>query len=553
MQKISSSTISSVHESMLNSPVISNITNKSSNISTSTTDTSATKGFYKEGGSIGEYKIQKTIGKGSSAKVFLCVSKTGKRVAIKVINRNNNIVNRTRILREIVIGTLLNHPHIVKVIDFFYDSVYFYIVFEYVDGIVLYDKILDSHLNKSEPLPIEKARKYFRQITSAIDYLHKNSIVHRDLKIENIIIDTDDNVKIIDFGLSNFFDSRAVLDTFCGSLYFAAPELLMGKRYNGPEIDIWSLGVVLYVMVYGKVPFDDESIHELQAKIKTCKFNFPKNRKTNPDLEDLIINMILLNPNQRYSMEDVKSSKWINEGYNEKIKNYFIKRHPINKINKDFLLILENITSYQFDSVEDEMCKYIDICKNGNKLERKYWESKPIVSLYCLLVENLTQSKGKFIDNSNKIYWETSPIIDYLNSENSNIKCIKEFLSFISESKEPLNDNNSTLYKQNSVYPLVRRSFLKGILKGIKVTKINESKLKQKLIRIFIKHNISYEANEKSYFCSLYKESSFVQFRLSIYYNVVLGEYYLTLKNLNKRQDLFNEIFAVLKRELTSE
>ncbi|KAI7819469.1 kinase-like domain-containing protein, partial [Kickxella alabastrina] len=118
-------------------------------------------------------------------------------------------------------------------------------------------------------------RKFARQIASAIDYCHHNSIVHRDLKIENILISANGNIKLIDFGLSNLFSPRSQLSTFCGSLYFAAPELLNAQPYVGPEVDLWSFGVVLYVLVCGKVPFDDQSMPALHAKIKRGHVEYP--------------------------------------------------------------------------------------------------------------------------------------------------------------------------------------------------------------------------------------------------------------------------------------
>jgi serine/threonine protein kinase len=147
---------------------------------------------------------------------------------------------------------------------------HYYMVFEYVNGGQMLDYII-SHGRLRERV----ARKFARQIGSALEYLHKNNVVHRDLKIENILISQTGNIKIIDFGLSNLFDPITHLSTFCGSLYFAAPELLNAKVYTGPEVDVWSFGVVLYVLVCGKVPFDDQSMPALHAKIKRGLVEYP--------------------------------------------------------------------------------------------------------------------------------------------------------------------------------------------------------------------------------------------------------------------------------------
>jgi serine/threonine protein kinase len=143
-------------------------------------------------------------------------------------------------------------------------------LFELVNGGQMLDYII-SHGKLKE----KQARKFARQIASALDYCHRNSIVHRDLKIENILISKTGDIKIIDFGLSNLFSPRSLLKTFCGSLYFAAPELLQARQYTGPEVDVWSFGIVLYVLVCGKVPFDDQSMPKLHAKIKQGSFDYP--------------------------------------------------------------------------------------------------------------------------------------------------------------------------------------------------------------------------------------------------------------------------------------
>lgn len=186
-----------------------------------------------------------------------------------------------RAVREAAIVTLLRHPYICGMRDVIITQGHFYLFFEYVDGGQMLDYII-SHGKLRE----KHARKFARQIISALDYCHRNSIVHRgyftcgiqliaDLKIENILISKSGNIKIIDFGLSNLYSTRSLLTTYCGSLYFAAPELLNAKAYTGPEVDVWSFGIVLYVLVCGKVPFDDQSMAALHAKIKRGYVEYP--------------------------------------------------------------------------------------------------------------------------------------------------------------------------------------------------------------------------------------------------------------------------------------
>lgn len=182
----------------------------------------------------------------------------------------NDHSKEIRTAREAAIVTLLNHPYICGLRDVVRTNYHWYMLFEYVNGGQMLDYII-SHGKLKE----KQARKFSRQIASALDYCHRNSIVHRDLKIENILISKTGDIKIIDFGLSNLFAPRGHLKTFCGSLYFAAPELLQARAYTGPEVDVWSFGIVLYVLVCGKVPFDDQSMPALHAKIKKGLVDYP--------------------------------------------------------------------------------------------------------------------------------------------------------------------------------------------------------------------------------------------------------------------------------------
>ncbi|CAI4219424.1 unnamed protein product [Parascedosporium putredinis] len=173
----------------------------------------------------------------------------------------------------------------------------------------------------------KQARKFSRQIASALDYCHRNSIVHRDLKIENILISKTGDIKIIDFGLSNLFSPRAHLKTFCGSLYFAAPELLQARAYTGPEVDVWSFGIVLYVLVCGKVPFDDQSMPALHAKIKKGAVDYPS--WLSSDCKHLMSRMLVTDPKQRATMHEVSNHVWMTKGYTSPPDNYLPLREPL--------------------------------------------------------------------------------------------------------------------------------------------------------------------------------------------------------------------------------
>lgn len=197
-----------------------------------------------------------------------------------------------------------------------------YMVFEFIDGGQMLDYII-SHGRLRE----RAARKFARQIGSALDYCHRNSIVHRDLKIENILISKSGNIKIIDFGLSNLYAPDRHLSTFCGSLYFAAPELLNAKLYTGPEVDIWSFGIVLYVLVCGKVPFDDQSMPALHAKIKRGLVEYPA--WLSHECKALLSRMLVTNPAERATLTEVMNHPWMIKGYDGPADSHLIHREPL--------------------------------------------------------------------------------------------------------------------------------------------------------------------------------------------------------------------------------
>ncbi|KAJ2762267.1 Serine/threonine-protein kinase, partial [Coemansia nantahalensis] len=247
-----------------------------------------------------------------------------------------------RIVREVAINRLLYHPNICMLHDVVVHPNHYYIFQELVSGGQMLDYII-SHGRLKE----KHARKFARQIASAIDYCHHNSIVHRDLKIENILISANGNIKLIDFGLSNLYSPRSQLSTFCGSLYFAAPELLCAQPYTGPEVDLWSFGVVLYVLVCGKVPFDDQSMPALHAKIKRGHVEYPA--WLSPECRHLLSRLLVVAPQRRATMAEAVRHPWMCKGYtdNPLINNHLPARMPL-------------VSAAQIDrAVVREMARYI--------------------------------------------------------------------------------------------------------------------------------------------------------------------------------------------------
>ncbi|MEQ2180569.1 hypothetical protein GOODEAATRI_002484 [Goodea atripinnis] len=167
---------------------------------------------------------------------------------------------------------------------------------EYASGGEVFDYLV-AHGRMKE----KEARAKFRQIVSAVHYCHQKKIVHRDLKAENLLLDADSNIKIADFGFSNEFTEGSKLDTFCGSPPYAAPELFQGKKYDGPEVDIWSLGVILYTLVSGSLPFDGQNLKELRERVLRGKYRVPFYMST--DCEGILRRFLVLNPAKRCSLE----------------------------------------------------------------------------------------------------------------------------------------------------------------------------------------------------------------------------------------------------------
>ncbi|KAI2664581.1 MAP/microtubule affinity-regulating kinase 4 [Labeo rohita] len=259
---------------------------------------------------IGNYRLLKTIGKGNFAKVKLARHiLTGKEVAIKIIDKTQlNPTSLQKLFREVRIMKTLRHPNIVQLFEVIETEKTLYLVMEYASGGEVFDYLV-SHGRMKE---IE-ARAKFRQIVSAVHYCHQKNIVHRDLKAENLLLDADANIKIADFGFSNEFTLGNKLDTFCGSPPYAAPELFQGKKYDGPEVDIWSLGVILYTLVSGSLPFDGQNLKELRERVLRGKYRVPFYMST--DCEGILRRFLVLNPSKRCTLEQVMKDKWMNAGY----------------------------------------------------------------------------------------------------------------------------------------------------------------------------------------------------------------------------------------------
>ncbi|KAF9530809.1 hypothetical protein CPB83DRAFT_850357 [Crepidotus variabilis] len=363
---------------------------------------------------LGDYTLSKTLGAGSMGQVRLATHNvTSEKLAVKILPRVNpnpppsangsntntestatrqaqkDASKEIRTLREAALSMLLYHPYICGMREMIIHQHHYYMVFEYVNGGQMLDYII-SHGRLRERV----ARKFARQIGSALMYCHLNNVVHRDLKIENILISQTGNIKIIDFGLSNLFDPTTHLSTFCGSLYFAAPELLSARVYTGPEVDVWSFGVVIYVLVCGKVPFDDQSMPALHAKIKRGMAEYPV--WLSAECKHLLSRMLVTNPAQRATLAEVMSHPWMVRGFMGPPAIHMVHREPLRPEELD-RQVIKNMKGFEFGTEEEIERKLVHVLESESYQRAvQHWERKRSVGN---LNGNATTSSGSTYNN----------------------------------------------------------------------------------------------------------------------------------------------------------
>ncbi|XP_048393540.1 MAP/microtubule affinity-regulating kinase 3a isoform X10 [Stegostoma tigrinum] len=320
---------------------------------------------------IGNYRLLKTIGKGNFAKVKLARHiLTGREVAIKIIDKTQlNPTSLQKLFREVRIMKCLNHPNIVKLFEVIETEKTLYLVIEYASGGEVFDYLV-AHGRMKE----KEARAKFRQIVSAVQYCHQKQIVHRDLKAENLLLDADMNIKIADFGFSNEFTVGSKLDTFCGSPPYAAPELFQGKKYDGPEVDVWSLGVILYTLVSGSLPFDGQNLKELRERVLRGKYRIPFYMST--DCENLLKRFLVLNPSKRGTLEQIMKDRWINAGHDDDELRPFVE--PDLDISDTKRIDIMVGMGYTLEEIQESLAKmkydeitatYLLLGRKSNELE----------------------------------------------------------------------------------------------------------------------------------------------------------------------------------------
>ncbi|KAK8642597.1 hypothetical protein V6N13_011934 [Hibiscus sabdariffa] len=261
---------------------------------------------------VGKYEIGRTIGEGTFAKVkFAQNTETGESVAMKVLDRSTIIKHKMvdQIKREISIMKLVRHPYVVRLHEVIASRTKIYIILEFITGGELFDKIIhNGRLSEAE------ARRYFQQLIDGVEFCHSKGVYHRDLKPENLLLDSQGNLKISDFGLSALPEQGvSLLRTTCGTPNYVAPEVLSHKGYDGAVADIWSCGVILYVLMAGYLPFDELDLTTLYSKVERAEFSCPSWFPV--EAKSLIHRILDPNPQTRITIEQIRSDEWFKKNY----------------------------------------------------------------------------------------------------------------------------------------------------------------------------------------------------------------------------------------------
>lgn len=262
---------------------------------------------------IAKYEIVRELGQGAFGKVFLATNVTpdGKKqeVAIKMLSLRliSDQQMERQVKREVEILSSINHPHVVRLIEVLKTESHMFLVCEFIDGGDLFDRIIST-----ERLGEADARHYFKQIAEAVEACHHKGIVHRDIKAENILLTSENSIKVADFGLSRMFETASTAElcnTFCGTANYSSSEIINSEAYDGRAVDSWSLGVLLYIMCSGQMPFDEESPSVLYDKIRRADYTMPAHFSA--ELQDLIRKIIVTNPKARLTVSAMLQHAWV--------------------------------------------------------------------------------------------------------------------------------------------------------------------------------------------------------------------------------------------------
>ena len=432
---------------------------------------------------IGDFKIGTKLGQGTFSKVCQGIHlPTGEKVAIKIMSKDQikEKSDKIRIEKEINIQKKLHHQNIVQQYAIIETDSTIYIISEYCSGGELFDYIV----SKRKLYEVEACRIY-QQLISGLEYLHKQRICHRDLKPENLLFDSKHNLKIADFGLSNDYH-KGKLSTPCGSPCYAAPEMVTGRKYGGTSVDIWSSGIVLYTMVCGFLPFEDDNQNILFGKIAKGLFSLPSFLSVS--CKDLLKKILVTDPKKRYGFEEIKHHPWFLSVNNVMGKNIFFNSPGV-FFDEDVLPVDVEIIAEIHNDFHIDISKIInDVIKNRhNKITTAYYLIlKRKVRNGEMSVADISSNSTSFIKYikspiSKMAYWNN----DYEKITEYYVKSVKKFLKSISEENSSLNgsktDNNNNNNNNGNIQNENKENHNTNNLKSLET---NTEKLKLNIEKI---------------------------------------------------------------------
>ncbi|CAH1170330.1 unnamed protein product [Phaedon cochleariae] len=334
----------------------------------------------------GLYDLEETLGRGHFAVVKLARHVfTGEKVAVKVIDKNKlDEISKAHLFQEVRCMKLVQHPNVVRLYDVIDTATKLYLILELGDGGDLYEYIMRHDTG----LPENIAKEYFSQIVRAISYCHQLHVVHRDLKPENVVFFKKQGVvKLTDFGFSNKFYPGQKLETSCGSLAYSAPEILLGDSYDAPAVDVWSLGVILYMLVCGQAPFQEANDSETLTMIMDCKYEIPTHVSKN--CQKLISRMLLRSPEKRATLAEISNHPWLSSNkHNNADAIPLVSKEQLSE--EDHNLIIQKIANGKIATKEEIQ----------ESLEKN--EYNHVTATYFLLAERKLRTKRQEHVDKNK-------------------------------------------------------------------------------------------------------------------------------------------------------
>ena len=453
---------------------------------------------------ISDFKILKTIGEGTFGKVKSAEEiKTGQKVSIKILDKNKiqGKENMNQIIREIKILKELNHPNLIKLYQIIEDNYHYFIVTEYASGGELFNLIVkNKHLSEND------ASIFFAQLIFALEFLKIKNISHRDIKPENILIRKNKELLLIDFGLSIQFNEGALINTPCGSPCYAAPEMLLGNNYNGLASDIWSCGIVLFTMVCGYLPYEEETNEKLYRKIYSTKLEIPD--RISSQCKDLLNKLLVVNPRKRPSLEAIKNHKFLNYGviwykehFSKIMKKYDLKKENIN------MDILDNMNQYGIDDSKENIIN--DILNNKHNRN---------TMIYYLLLDKYGVDWKYLKDSTNKLLVAKPSFFEKIKQktliEEDELECnLIDYISNINKNKQKKEETKKKVKDKREKQKYNNISYTQREMKS----KLNISKNKNKdkensLYLVNLKKKASPKINKSiiEYSSNIYKNYNYI-------------------------------------------